>query len=112
MLLRASVIIRTIQMLKRVDLTRQQAHILREPVNYGRYPVPRGSVNIIEERCKECGYCWTYCPRDVLVKSESMNSGGYHPSMVAGGREEECVACRMCESVCPEFAIFIEEVSG
>lgn len=97
-------------MLKRVDLSQEQESIIRVPVNFDRYPVPRGTVHIIEERCKECSYCWTYCPKEVLEKAENMNASGYHPTKVKEGKEDSCVACGMCESVCPEFAIFVEEV--
>ena len=97
-------------MIKEIKLGEAQAELVRVPVNISKFTAPRGSVHVIEERCKECGYCWTYCPKDVLEKSDSMNSNGYHPTQVKDGKEDSCVACRMCESVCPDFAIFIEEM--
>lgn len=66
--------------------------------------VPRGIVRIIEERCKGCGYCIEFCPRDILAFSQRFNAKGYHPPRVA--KPGECVNCRYCEIICPEFAIY------
>lgn len=63
-------------------------------------------VYVIPERCKECSYCWEYCPEDVLAMSDNINSKGYHYPMIAEGKEHACVACSMCLNICPEFAIF------
>lgn len=97
-------------MLKKPVLSEEQLEIVRVPVNLVNFQIPSGTVHIIEERCKECGYCWTYCPKDVLEKAENVNVNGYHPTRVKDDMEHECVACGMCESICPEFAIFVEEV--
>ena len=59
---------------------------------------------IFEERCKGCGFCVEYCPRDVLALAERFNGKGYHPPEVL--RTGECVNCSLCEMICPEFAIF------
>ena len=42
----------------------------RKPLDSDRVRSPRGEVRIIVERCKGCGFCVEYCPRDVLVMSE------------------------------------------
>ena len=84
--------------------------LTREPINKGRFQRPLGRVFIIPERCKECNYCWTFCPREVLEISTEINSFGYHHPRVKPGKENDCVKCGMCESICPEFAIFVEEV--
>jgi 2-oxoglutarate ferredoxin oxidoreductase subunit delta len=57
-----------------------------------------------EERCKGCGFCVEYCPRDVLALAKSFNRKGYHPPEVL--RTGECLNCSLCEMICPEFAIF------
>lgn len=81
----------------------------RRPLDADRVVVPRGRIHLIVERCKGCGLCVAYCPRDVLEMSEIFNAKGYHPPQV---RETgQCVACGLCEMLCPEFAIFVEETT-
>ncbi len=64
-------------------------------------------VHIIEDRCKGCGLCVEYCPRQVLRMSEAFNRKGYHPPLVVDA--DGCLGCRFCEELCPEFAIFCTE---
>lgn len=80
----------------------------RVPLDAGLIQVSRGIVHILEDRCKGCGYCIDFCPRQVLEFSEKFNVKGYHPPEVT--RQEECANCRYCEIICPEFAIFSVEV--
>ncbi len=82
----------------------------RQPLDSGRLKAPRGEVVIFEDRCKGCGFCVEYCPRDVLVLSERFNRKGYHPPEVL--RRGECLNCSLCEMICPEFAIFSIEVAA
>jgi len=84
--------------------------IVREPINKSSFPKPTGQVFIIPERCKECTYCWEYCPEEVLEISQALNSHGYHHPQVKAGKESACVNCGMCEWICPEFAIYTVEV--
>jgi 2-oxoglutarate ferredoxin oxidoreductase subunit delta len=78
----------------------------RTPLDIDQVKIPRGVVRIIDDRCKGCGFCIEYCPRQVLEVSVSFNSKGYHPPRVA--RPGECVNCNLCEMICPDFAIFSE----
>ena len=39
-----------------------------------------------------------------------MNAKGYHYPAVAEGKEQDCVNCAFCKLVCPEFAIYTEEL--
>ena len=66
----------------------------------------QGSLNLIEDWCKGCGYCINFCPTNVLEISEAYNKKGYHPPLIAN--PEACTLCRTCELVCPEFAIWNE----
>lgn len=79
----------------------------RDPLDAGKFPEHHGTLNIIKDRCKSCGFCIEFCPRGVLVLSDEFNSKGYHPPKVA--KVDGCIACHLCELICPEFAIFITE---
>ena len=72
--------------------------------------VPQGRVHVIAERCKECNFCITYCPTEVLIYSNDTNAKGYHYPIVAEGKETSCVHCRFCDLICPELAIYTTEV--
>lgn len=76
----------------------------RKPLDYDDVKIPGGEVHIIKDRCKGCGFCVEYCPRDVLELSSEFNTKGYHPPVVV--KQGECVNCNLCETICPEFAIF------
>jgi len=82
----------------------------RKPLDHDRIQTPRGDVRILVERCKGCGFCVEYCPKDVLVMSDVFNSKGYHPPRVVQG--EACVNCNLCEMICPDFAIFSVLLDG
>ena len=62
-----------------------------------------GQIHINKERCKGCGYCVDFCPRDALKMSNELNTRGYLLPMVDD--ETKCSACGYCEAICPEFAI-------
>lgn len=81
----------------------------RRPLDLDRVTIPHGRVYIIEDRCKGCGFCVEYCPKHVLVLSDRFNPKGYHPPEVV--KAEECVNCNLCETICPEFAIFSEAMN-
>lgn len=76
----------------------------RKPFDAETVQIPHGELHILPERCKGCGFCVTYCPRNVLELSDEFNSKGFHPPKVID--ESQCVNCDLCEMICPEFAIF------
>ena len=80
----------------------------RVPLDAQDVQVTKGQVHIIDDRCKGCGYCIEFCPKDILRFSDRFNRKGYHPPMVV--RPDECVNCHYCEIICPEFAIFSVEL--
>ena len=81
----------------------------RAPLDIDEILVSQGVVHIVDERCKGCGYCIEYCPRNVLELSNRYNAKGYRPPVVK--KAEACVNCHYCEIICPDFAIFSSEVS-
>jgi 2-oxoglutarate ferredoxin oxidoreductase subunit delta len=81
-----------------------QLRYWRIPLDAARIARTCGEVVVIDDRCKGCGFCVEYCPRDVLVLAPIFNRKGYHPPRVT--REGACVHCNLCEMLCPEFAIF------
>ena len=99
---------------KQVEVRRKDigpGEITREPINSAKFSRPVARVYIIPERSKECDYCWTFCPNEVLEMSDEINVRGYHHPRVKAGKENDCVNCGMCQAVCPEFAIYAKEVA-
>ena len=77
----------------------------RKPLDLDEIKVPHGEIHIIKDRCKGCGFCVEYCPKNVLEMSEEYNAKGYHPPYIKN--PDECVECHLCEMLCPEFAIYV-----
>ena len=79
----------------------------RVPLDHDEIRIPHGEITVITARCKGCEICSTYCPRDVLTMSTAYTAKGYHYPEVANA--DACVACGLCQIMCPEFAIYVEE---
>lgn len=81
--------------------------IWRKPLDMNKIRVPRAEIHIIKDRCRGCGFCIDFCPRDVLDASEEFNEKGAHPPKVLD--ETRCSLCRFCQSACPDGAISVVE---
>jgi len=77
----------------------------RKPLDMDKVKIPQGEIHILKERCKGCGFCVEFCPRDVLEISEEFNTKGYHPPRAKN--HSQCLDCGLCEALCPDFAIFV-----
>jgi len=51
--------------------------------------------------------CMEYCPKKVYVKSEKLSKKGVFPPEVK--YPENCIKCHLCELMCPDFAITVED---
>jgi len=60
-------------------------------------------VEIRAESCKSCLYCVKFCPKNVLVVGEQVNSKGYQ--YIVAEKMENCIGCAICAMMCPEAAI-------
>lgn len=67
---------------------------------------PSFKIVVIEERCKECLMCINVCSKKVLQRGDRANSRGFR--LPFSPNPGECVGCRMCEYVCPDFAIYVK----
>lgn len=59
------------------------------------------------ERCKGCGLCVHFCPKNVLEITDKVNAKGHFPAFQA--RPEDCIHCAICCTMCPDVAITIVE---
>ncbi len=67
----------------------------------------KGKVTIDEQRCKGCGLCVQFCPKQVLtLSSDKINEKGYTPAEVKN--PEDCIGCAMCGLVCPDSVLTVE----
>ncbi len=69
-------------------------------------PARHYKITIVANRCKECELCINICPKKILAKGDEYNAKGFRFTRVT--RPEDCIGCRLCEHICPDFAIFVE----
>jgi len=81
-----------------------------KPRDVKRWQVPGGFIYILEDYCKGCGFCYTFCPKNVLARADHFNAKGYHPPEVVD--PDACSLCGFCTIVCPDFAIWTEEAKA
>ena len=75
----------------------------RKPFDYTEKTIMPAQVCIDKERCKGCGFCVNFCPREVIKMSSELSPKGYNFAVVDD--ESKCLSCGFCDIVCPEFAI-------
>lgn len=65
------------------------------------------AITVDKFLCKGCGICVDMCPRGVFLWAKDLSKRGFKypvPENV-----EKCVGCRLCEIICPDFAISVEK---
>ncbi len=62
-------------------------------------------VVIAEVRCKACGLCVAFCPRDALELAQHTNERGFHPAVQPD--PDKCRGCTSCALMCPEAAMVV-----
>ncbi|HOB34811.1 MAG: 4Fe-4S binding protein [Firmicutes bacterium] len=68
-------------------------------------PGKRASFNLFPDLCKGCGLCMQKCPVKIIIWSQDL--GVYGTPAVETSDQDKCIACKMCENVCPDAAIRI-----
>lgn len=71
-------------------------------------PMEKAIFHIFPEYCKGCGLCIEKCPKGTLIWSETL--GVYGTPSVKPKDKESCIACNICEMVCPDCAIRIDRI--
>jgi 2-oxoglutarate ferredoxin oxidoreductase subunit delta len=65
-------------------------------------------IKIDRDRCKSCGLCIKFCPKNLLAFDDPLNARGVKPAQYTGA-EEECIGCGSCAAMCPDACIEIAE---
>lgn len=60
-------------------------------------------IEIIAERCKSCGYCVKFCPKQLLRIGTKVNEKGYEYAEAID--LDSCTGCATCARMCPDGAI-------
>jgi len=50
-------------------------------------------------RCKACGLCIYFCPKEAIVLCDEFNEMGYNFVDVD---DDKCVKCGTCQTICPD----------
>jgi len=59
------------------------------------------NITIKIARCKGCGICAAFCPKQVLAVDEL--------GKIQVVNKAACIGCGQCEMRCPDYAIFVDK---
>lgn len=62
-------------------------------------------IEINEDRCKGCGLCIHFCPKQVIGVADHLNAKGYYPAKLID--QSNCIGCAICARMCPDVAISV-----
>ena len=62
-------------------------------------------VVIDVQKCKGCGFCVKFCPKNIIHLDLDFNDKGYHPAVLS--EKEKCTGCAFCGLVCPDIAVTV-----
>lgn len=62
------------------------------------------SLKVYNERCKDCGICFEFCPEKNLQPGLDGS-----PEMI---NPDVCTGCKLCEYLCPDFAIQVHKIDN
>lgn len=65
------------------------------------------TISVNKNYCKGCEICVENCPVNVFEMSEKITDSGYHYAVPQN--VEDCIDCKQCELMCPDFAIKVNE---
>jgi 2-oxoglutarate ferredoxin oxidoreductase subunit delta len=63
--------------------------------------MPRITINY--DKCKGCLLCISFCPKNLIVKSDKLNRQGLN--YVEFRQKDSCLGCAMCAIICPDCCI-------
>jgi len=57
------------------------------------------------DRCKGCGLCVEYCPKNIIEMSKTINNSGFFYPIIREEDKDKCTVCKNCAIMCPDSAI-------
>jgi 2-oxoglutarate ferredoxin oxidoreductase subunit delta len=61
------------------------------------------------QKCKGCGLCAIFCPKNIIEMSKEINDAGYFYAIIADNNKTKCTVCMKCAIMCPDSAIEVWE---
>ncbi len=62
------------------------------------------TLRINSARCKACGLCIHFCPKEALSLGDEFNEMGYNYIL---SDDDKCVKCGTCKTICPDVVFTI-----